>query len=253
MAYGFRAYNNSGFTQIDETTQGFQVLSTGIVPASDAYSVNYVTIPSSYPDDILVIAKPHDPNTTLQYRIFANYMDTTTSGGTRIRRAYMNCAYGTVILAMAACDYAIIQRCSLFDDSLISGQSPANYGLNVYRTDGTLSFTTEKPTFRVRSARHHEVTDTDWGAGVWHTATSVTDLLNTYALAMNYGGLYRRTFGPSSDREYVTKSRLGAWNYNTTPPTFSTHIQSAGGGTNEQTEYTRVWKGHRTEMVGYIV
>tara|TARA_B110000977_G_scaffold92931_1_gene123023 strand:+ start:754 stop:1218 length:465 start_codon:yes stop_codon:yes gene_type:complete len=154
---------------------------------------------------------------------------------------------------MAACDYAIIQRCSLFDDSLISGQSPANYGLNVYRTDNTLSFTTEKPTFRVRSARHHEVTETDFGAGVWHTATSVTDLLNTYALAMNYGGLYRRTFGPSADREYVTSSRLGAWNYNTTPPTFSTHIQSAGGGTNEQTEYTRVWKGHRTEMVGYIV
>ena len=253
MAFGFRAYNSSGFTQIDETTQGYQVLATGTVAATDAYTQGYVTIPSSYPDDILVVARPSNPNTNVQYRLFARYSDITLSNGSRQRRCYMNFAYGSVVLATQAADYAIIQRCSLFDDTQISGQTPPNYGFNVYRSDGTLSFTTEKPTYRVRAARHHEVTATSFGAATWFTASSVNDLKNIYALAHSYGGLYRRVFGPTNDRQYQAKSRLGAWNFNSTPPTFSTAIQSVGGETISQTTYTRIWKGHRTEMVGYVV
>ena len=45
-------------------------------------------------------------------------------------------------------------------------------------------------------------------------------------------------YGPAADRQYQAKSRLGAWNFNATPPTFSTAIQSVGGETISQTTYT---------------
>ena len=250
MAYGFRAYNNSGYTQIDETTVGYQVLATGVVPASNNYTINYVTIPSSYPDDILVVAKPHNPITTTNYRITSYYSDFTLSG-TRYRRCYMNCAYGNIVLAIAACDYAIIQRCAEFNDGLISGQNPPNYGLNVYQSNGTLSFTTEKPTFRVRAARHHNVTASSSGAGTWHTTANQSDLLNLYAYAHGYSAYYRKVFGPAADRQYTARSRLGKWDY--TNNTFSTHIQSFSGSASGQATSEKVWEGHRTEMLGFVV
>lgn len=251
MTYGIYAKNDSGYTQIDQTTQGFQVLATGTVAASGMYTVNYVTIPASYPDDILVVAKPSSPNLTLDYRLYARYEDITVSG-TRTRRCYMNFAYGNVVLAMAAADYAIIQRCSLFDDSAISGQTPPNYGLNVYQANGTLSFTTEHPTFRVQAARHQEITSTNSGAGVWYNGVDSTDMQYIYCLAMGYGPYYKRVFGPSIDREYVNQSRLGQFDFPNNR--FATYIQGAGGSTNAQAATgTWFWEGHRTEMVGYIV
>ena len=250
MAYGFRAYNNSGFTQVDETTQGFQVLATGIVAATDAYSLGYVEIPASFPDDIMVVAKPHDPNPLQAARLIAYFYDEVGASGTRFRRAYMNYTIGA--LATGACDYAIIQRCSLFDDSVISGQTPKNYGLNVYRSDGTLSFTTEKPTFRVRAARHHEITATSSGAGYWYVPESPADLFDTYALAMNYRQYKYRVFGPAVDRQYSAESRVAIWNY--PAGQFGTSILYSGGDAGKTASLVeKVWEGHRTEMVGFVV
>ena len=247
MAYGFRAYNNSGFTQVDETTQGFQVLATGIVAATNAYTLGYVEIPASFPDDIMVVAKPHDPNPLQAARLIA-YFD--GGSGTGTRRAYMNYVIGA--LATGACDYAIIQRCSLFDDSVISGQTPANYGLNVYRSDGTLSFTTVKPTFRVRAARHHEITATSSGAGYWYVPESPADLFDTYALAMNYRQYKYRVFGPAVDRQYSAESRVAIWNY--PAGQFGTSILYSGGAAGKTASLVeKVWEGHRTEMVGFVV
>ena len=252
MSWGLQAYNNSGFTQIDETTIGYQVLATGTLPASSASTVSYVTIPNSYPDDILIVAKPSNPTTTTNYRLFSRYEDYTTSGGTRYRRFYGNCAYGSIVLAVAPVDYAIIQRCNLFNDGLISNQSPSNYGLNVYNASGQLTFTTEKPTFRVRNARHHNVTSTSSGAGTWHTTANQTDLLNLYAYAHGYGAYSYEVFGPANDRQYIAKSRVGKWDY--TNNTFGTYIQTFGGSTYSGAPIVnRVWEGHRTEMVGYVV
>ena len=252
MTYGIYVDNDSGYTQIDQTTQGFQVLSTGTVGASGSSGINYVTIPSNYPDDILVVAKPHNPNTSLVYKLYARYEDLTFSNGTRQRRAYMNFVFGNNVVATEAADYAIIQRCSLFDDSLISGQNPPKYGLNVYQADGTLSFTTEHPTYRVQAARHHNVTANNSGAGVWYNGVDSTDMENIYALAMSYGKHYERVFGPANDRQYVQQSRLGMWDYPNNR--YSTYIQSVGGDTNSgATVGTLVWEGHRTELLGYIV
>jgi hypothetical protein len=252
MAYGIRVENESGFTQIDDTTQGFQVLSTGVVAASGNSTINYVSIPSSYPDDILVVAKPNNPNTNTDYRLFANYSDTTNNNGVRTRRCFMNFAYGSIVLATQAADYAIIQRCSEFDDGLISGQTPPNYGLNVYQSNGTLSFTTEKPTYRVQAARHHEVTASSSGAGIWYTGVDSTDIEDIYGLAMGYGEYKYRVFGPSADRQYSSTSRLLRWDYpNATISTVTTSVGGQAGYTSGT--YTRVWEGHRTEMVGYIV
>ena len=252
MAYGFRAYNNSGFTQVDETTQGFQVLATGIVAATDAYTLGYVEIPASFPDDIMVVAKPYNPNPLQSAQLIAYFYDVVGGNGTRTRRAYMNYIPAGGAFANGACDYAIIQRCSLFDDSVISGQTPKNYGLNVYRSDGTLSFTTEKPTFRVRAARHHEITATSSGAGYWYVPESPADLLDTYALAMNYSRYKYRVFGPSVDRQYSAESRVAFWNYPTGQ--FGTSILASGGDAGSTASLVeKVWQGHRTEMVGFVV
>jgi len=252
MAWGIQAYNNSGFTQIDETTIGYQVLATGVVPASNAWTQSYATIPNSYPDDILIVAKPNNPTTTTNYRLFSRYSDFTTSSGTRYRRFYANCSYGSIVVATEAVDYAVIQRCNLFNDGLISNQNPSNYGLNVYNTSGQLTFTTEKPTFRVRNARHHNVTASSSGAATWHTAASQTDLLNLYAYAHGYGAYRYRTFGPAADRQYSASSRVGKWDY--TNNTFSTSIVSFGGNTYAGAPLVdRVWEGHRTELLGYVV
>jgi hypothetical protein len=251
MTYGIRVENESGFTQIDDTTQGFQVLATGTVAASGNSSINSVTIPNSYPDDILVVAKPNNPTTSTHYTLYAYYTD-TTNNGTRVRKCFMNFAYGSSLLATEAADYAIIQRCSEFDDSVISGQNPPNVGLNVYQSDGTLSFTTEKPTYRVQAARHHNVTASSSGAGTWYTGVDSTDLEDIYGLAMGYYSYYYRIFGPSADREYQAKSRTLRWDYPNA--VIKTHIVTAGGQAGyEPTTYTKVWEGHRTEIVGYVV
>jgi len=252
MAYGFRAYNNSGFTQVDETTQGYQVLATGIVGATNASTLGYVDIPASFPDDVMVVAKPHDPNPLYSAQLIAYFYDVVAGNGTRTRRAYMNYLLGGAAYATGACDYAIIQRCSLFDDSVISGQTPANYGFNVYRSDGTLSFTTEKPTFRVRAARHHEITATSSGAGYWYVPESPADLLDTYALAMNYSRYKYSVFGPPADRQYSAESRVAIWNYPTGQ--FGTSILASGGDAGSTASLVeKVWEGHRTEMVGFVV
>lgn len=250
MTYGIRVENESGFTQIDDTTQGFQVLATGTVAASNSYTINYVSIPNSYPDDILVVAKPHNPNTSLTYRLYAMYNDFTVNGN-RIRRCSMNFASGGYVVANEAADYAIIQRCSEFDDSLISNQTPPNQGLNIYQSDGTLSFTSEHPTFRVQAARHENITASNSGAGTWYTGVGAGDIQNIYGLAMGYGGYKYRTFGPSADRQYQSSSRLLQWDFPNNKIT--TVIQSVGGDAGYTDLYTKVWEGHRTEMVGYIV
>ena len=135
---------------------------------------------------------------------------------------------------------------------MISGQTPKNYGLNVYRSDGTLSFTTEKPTFRVRAARHHEITATSSGAGYWYVPESPADLLDTYALAMNYRQYKYRVFGPSVDRQYSAESRVAIWNYPTGQ--FGTSILYSGGDAGKTASLVeKVWEGHRTEMVGFVV
>ena len=250
MTYGIRVENDSGFTQIDQTTQGFQVLATGTTAGGSGGTI--VTIPSSFPDDILVVAKPHSPNLLYDYRLRATYMDYTTSGGTRIRRVTMGFAFSTLVVFTGRADYAIIQRCSLFDDSLISGQTPANYGLNVYRSNGTLSFTTEHPTFRVQAARHHNVASTDSGATVWYTGVDATDMQNIYALAMSYGAYRYKVYGPYNDRQYISSSRLGQWDFPNNR--FATKIQTVSGSELSGTPLEdSFWEGHRTELLGYIV
>lgn len=250
MTYGIRVENDSGFTQIDDTTQGFQVLATGTVAASNSYTINYVSIPSSYPDDILVVARPNNPNTNLTYRLYSSYTDFTVNG-TRTRRCSMNFAMGGYVVANEAADYAIIQRCSEFDDSLISGQTPPNQGLNIYQSDGTLSFTSEHPTYRVQAARHHNVTASSAGAGTWYTGVGAGDIENIYGLAMGYGAYKYRTFGPAADREYTASSRALQWDFPNNK--IETVVKSVGGQAGYTSIYTKVWEGHRTEMVGYIV
>jgi len=250
MTYGIKVENDSDFTQIDQTTQGFQVLATGTTAGGTGGTI--VTIPSSFPDDILVVAKPHSPNLLYDYRLRATYMDITTSGGTRIRRASMGFAFSTFAISTGRADYAIIQRCSLFDDSLISGQTPANYGLNVYRSDGTLSFTTEHPTFRVQGSRHTNISGSNPGAGFWYNGVDSTDMQHIYALAMSYGQYRYKVFGPSNDRQYVSYSRIGQWDFPNNR--FGTNIQSIGGGVSSGSSLQdTVWSGHRTELIGYIV
>ena len=54
MSYGIQSVNASGFTQIDENSEVFQVIQTG----TKAANVQYVTLPNTLPTDCLVFARP---------------------------------------------------------------------------------------------------------------------------------------------------------------------------------------------------
>ena len=129
MSYAIKSINNSGFTQIDENSEVFQVIQTGTKPVN----VSYVTLPNTLPTDCLVFARPQGGRTSGTVLLTGHITD-FTSGGTRTLRAYMK--YNL------ACDYAVVQRCSEFT------APTSGHGINVYKSNGELGFTSEQPMFK---------------------------------------------------------------------------------------------------------
>lgn len=257
MPQGLRVFNSSGFTQIDETTVGFQVLATGTLPASDAYSTSTVYLPDSYPDDIIVVVRPHNNYRGLAYehadkKIFCQFGEYYDSSNQRVRYIRGNVAAPPLVVANDPLDYAIIQRCNEFDPIPIINQNPPNYGLNVFNASGQLTFTTEKPTYRVRAATHNLVSRSSAGTGTLLTNESNDDFDRTYIYGMAFGAYSYYNFGPPVDRQFISSSRIGFFNYSTNSCGVTT--QTFGGDDSKGANLVDyIWEGHRTDMAGYIV
>lgn len=250
MAYGFKAINESDFIQIDEDTVSFQILATGTT--SSGYG-QYVTIPDSYPEDIFVVVRPSNPSSSSAY-VIRGYMydytpDQGPNVGVRFRRAYMGSSVNTTSPQFnLASDYAIVERADG------SGFTPptSGYGLNVYKSNGDLSFSSELPTYRVAATRNYNITASNSGDGIWYIPPSGKNVLGMYTFLSSFE-LYRATqysIG-GSERGSMDYYRHALFDYPSNR--FGLDIKGYySDGPNGGSIYDYVWSGYRTEMIGDV-
>lgn len=233
MTYGIRSFNTSGFTQIDENSEVFQVIQTGTKPVN----VQYVTLPNTLPTDCLVFARPAGGGTSGLVQL-TGYISDYTISGTRTLRAYMK--------NNLACDYAVVQRCSEFTEPT------SGYGINVYKSNGELGFTSEVPMLRVIAARSVSFSnssgafDSGWYQGAAGSIDEAYVMLGPY---IQYKYEQYQSFG---ENYYRYTFRNAYFDYNnhkmgTIASTFSGDLQR---GSNV---FTRTNTGQKTEIIGYIV
>jgi len=243
MSYGFKAINNSDFIQIDENTVTFQILATG--SASSGYN-QYISIPNSYPEDIFVVVRPNSPSSSSSYNVRGYMFDYTPTGGTRIRRAYMNA--NNVGQFNLACDYAIVERADG------SGFTPptSGHGLNVYKSNGELSFSSELPTYRVASTRNYFISASNSGDGFWYTPPSGKSVLGMYTFLSSFS-LYRaRQYSlGGNERGHYDYYRYAKFDYPNNRFGLDV-VGSYSDGTSGGAIYDYVWSGYRTEMIGDV-
>lgn len=246
MAYGFKAINESDFIQIDEDTISFQILATGTLSSGAG---SYVTIPNSYPEDIFVVMRPSSPSSSNAYVMSGFMYDYTNISGTRARRAYMSASINYTFPTWGvACDYAIVERADG------SGFTPptSGYGLNVYKSNGDLSFSSELPTYRVAATRNYNITASNSGDGIWYTPPSGKNVLGMYTFLSSFS-LYRATqysIG-GNERGSMDYYRHALFDYPSNR--FGLDIKGYySDGPNGGNIYDYVWSGYRTEMIGDV-
>ena len=233
MSYGVQSINNSGFTQLDENSEVFQVIQTGTKPVN----VAYVTLPNTLPTDCLVFARPQGGRTSGTVLLTGHITD-FTSGGTRTLKAYMR--------TDLACDYAVVQRCSEFTEPT------SGYGINVYKSNGDLGFTSEQPMLRVIAARGVNFSNSTgaFDAGWYQGTTGSID--TAYVMLGPYIQYKYEQYASFGENFYRYTFRNAYFDYNnhkvgTIASTFSGDLQR---GSNV---FTRTNTGQKTEIIGYIV
>jgi hypothetical protein len=233
MSYAIKSINNSGFTQIDENSEVFQVIQTGTKPVN----VSYVTLPNTLPTDCLVFARPQGGRTSGTVLLTGHITDFTISG-TRTLRAYMK--YNL------ACDYAVVQRCSEFT------APTSGYGINVYKSNGELGFTSEQPMLRVIAARAVSFSNSSgaFDSGWYQGTTGSID--TAYVMLGPYIQYQYEQYQSLGENFYRYTFRNAYFDYNnhkigTISSSFSGDLQR---GSNV---FTRTNTGSKTEIIGYIV
>ena len=233
MSYGIQSINNSGFTQIDENSEVFQVIQTGTKPVN----VSYVTLPNTLPTDCLVFARPAGGRTSGTVLLTGHITDFTNSG-TRTLRAYMK--YNL------ACDYAVVQRCSEFT------APTSGYGINVYKSNGDLAFTSEQPMLRVIAARAVSFSsstgafDSGWYQGTTGSIDTAYAMLGPY---VRYKYEQYASYGENYFR-YTYRNAYFDYNNHRMGTVATTAGNDLPRGSNV---FTRTNTGQKTEIIGYIV
>jgi len=233
MSYGIQSVNTSGFTQIDENSEVFQVLQTGTKSAGSAY----VTLPNTLPTDCLVFARPAGGGTSGVVTLGGYVADFITSG-TRVLRAYMtyNVSY----------NYVVVQRCSEFTEPT------SGYGINIYKSNGEIGFTSELPMLRVIAARAVNFTtssgafDSAWYQG---TAGSIDEAYVMLGPYIEYQYEQYQWYGENFFRYTQRQARFDYTNH-TMGSTYSTYNGDLQRGSSV---FTRTNTGQKTEIMGYIV
>jgi len=233
MSYAIQSINSSGFTQIDENSEVFQVIQTGTKPINQSY----VTLPNTLPPDCLVFARPQGGRTSGTV-ILTGYISDFTVNGTRYLRANMK--YNL------ACDYAVVQRCSEF------AEPTSGYGINVYKSNGDLGFTSEQPMLRVIAARAVSFShssgafDSGWYQGTTGSIDEAYVMLGPY---IQYKYEQYQSLGENFYRYTYRNAKFDYDNHKmgTVSSSFSGDLQRGSS------VYTRTNTGQKTEIMGYIV
>ena len=234
MTYGIRSFNSSGFTQIDETSEVFQVVQTG----TKAANVSYVSLTNpAVGADIFVFARPSGGGTSGVKYVDGRVSDFTV-GSTRYVRIYMT--YNQ------ACDYAICQRCSEFTTPT------SGYGLNIFKSNGDLGFTSEVAMFRGIATRSVTLSsssgafDSAWYQGAAGSIDQAYVLLGPY---IQYEYEQYAEFG---EKFSVYTFRKAKFDYNNhTMGTISSKFYN--DLPRNANVFTRTTTGQKTELMGYIV
>jgi hypothetical protein len=233
MSYGIQSVNTSGFTQIDENSEVFQVLQTG----TKAVGVAYVTLPNTLPTDCLVFARPQGGGTSGVVSFTGYVADFVTSVGRYVR------IYSTYNVAL---DYVVVQRCSEFTEPT------SGYGINVYKSNGEIGFTSELPMLRVIGTRSVTFStssgafDTGWYQGTTGAIDTAYVMLGAY---ITYQYEQYQWYGENFYRYTHRKARFDYNNHK-----IGTEASYDNGDLQRGSSvYIRTNTGQKTEMVGYIV
>ena len=236
MSYGITSINNSGFTQIDETSEAFLVIQTG----TKAQGQTYVTLSNTLPSDILVFARPAGGGTSGVGYVSGYVLDYVISG-TRYVRAYMG---GSI--ATNSCDYAVVKRSSQFTTPT------SGYGMSVFTSSGALAYTTEQPMFRAIAARSVTLTaasgafDAAWYQGAVGSIDTAYVMLGPFG---TYQYEQYASMGENFSKHTHRKAKLD-WNNHTVGTTSTVDVNDVG---NDNSVFVRTNAGQRTELMGYIV
>lgn len=233
MTYGITSVNPSGFTQIDETSEVFQVIQTGTKPTG----ISYVSLPNTLATDCLVFARPTGGGTT-GVKYLGGHISDFVSGGVRVLRA--NMTYNV------ACDYAVVQRCSLFTTPT------SGYGINIFKSNNDLGFTSEQPMLRAVAARAVNFT-TSSGAfdGGWYQG-AVGSIDTAYVMLGPYIDYKYEQYQYFGENFFKYTHRRAKFDYtNHTLGTIATY--SNGDLQRGSSVYNRTHTGQKTEIMGYIV
>lgn len=234
MTYGIRSFNSSGFTQIDETSEVFQVVQTGTKAANVAYvSLTNSTLPS----DIFVFGRPSGGGTS-GVKYFDGKVEDFTVSGTRYLRIYMT--YNQ------ACDYAICQRCSEFTEP------NSGYGINVYKSNGDLGFTSEVAMFRGIATRSVTLTSSSGGFdSAWYQGAAGS-IDEAYVLLGPYIQYEYEQYAELGEKflKYTFRKAKFDYNNHTMGTTAASTYNDLPRNANV---FTRTTTGQKTELMGYIV
>lgn len=235
MTYGIYIENESGFTQIDENYENLLVIASGTL--NKIYTT--LTVPSNVPDDYLIFCRPSSPDLTKKYRL-AGY--TYKTGTTNYAKMY--CAANPYFSYYAInVDWVI---CIKAQDLTIP---TTGYGINVFNSDGTLSFSSDYPLFRIVTARHHQTTASNYATtDTWYTQT----IDNMYALNMWYSQTSFQVVSSYGERYFKRYYWNGYFDYpNDQYQSGAYLVQSDASASNPVTAQYKL--GHKTELLGYAI
>ena len=233
MTYGITSVNSSGFTQIDETSEVFQVIQTGTKPTG----VAYVTLPNTLATDCLVFARPTGGGTS-GVKYLGGYISDFVAGGVRVLRAYMtyNVSY----------DYAVVQRSSLFTTPT------SGYGINIFKSNQDLGFTSEQPMLRAVAASSVNFTTSSGAFDVGWYQGGVGSIDAAYVMLGPYIDYQYEQYQNLGEKFFRYTHRKAKFDYtNHTLGTIATY--SNGDLPRNSSVFTRTNTGQKTEIMGYIV
>jgi hypothetical protein len=232
MSYGLYVENSSGFIQIDENYENLMVVQSGTLTSSQ----NELVVSSSITDDFLVFVRPNSPVTTSEYNIACDNNDDDD----HLFNVFCWQGSSQVPFYKRSCDYAVCVKGSEFSEPT------TGYGLNVYKPDGTVRWSSEYPQFRLQAARFSEVTASSLGtANDWYTGLDE----NIWCLGGAYGIIRQRVYSSLGETFLESQSWRARFNY--PENSFSTTIRTVTGDIIAPTYDTRML-GNKVELLGYI-
>lgn len=234
MSYGLYAENASGFIQIDENYENLLVIETGTKAADQ----NVLTVSSSITDDFIVFVRPNNPDTNAPYTIACSNDDEDE------RVFSITCWRGNSLFPFykRAYDYAICVKASEF------AEPTSGYGINVYKPDGNIRWSSEYSQFRLQAARFHEATETYYGAASeWYTSLDE----NIWCLGGAYGRIVYRGYTEAGE-DYLQYISLRA-KFDYSQSAFSTTYQTVTSDISILgTPFESIALGNKVELLGYI-